>query len=232
MGRYRPPRPAGSPYITPRVRKRCGPNSRLWKVERPEVTKAVSAAAALATAQKRRLYLRQETTAGNRLPGAVLRKRLDALQVVDGPLGDRNKAWFGAWVTLEDDEAEQVWRIVGPDEFDVSQGKISCDSPLGSALLGQPVGSDIQLETPKGTAIGHWSTSNTGKQGFLATRRTLLTIIPIITSVGHVHLYLQRRLEAGYSRGSMRGREICRRVVATRAVRPNAASATQGAAGL
>ena len=51
-----------------------------------------------------------------------LRKRLDALQIVEGPLGDRNKAWFGAWVTLEDEEgAEQVWRIVGPDEFDVSQ---------------------------------------------------------------------------------------------------------------
>ena len=81
----------------------------------------------------------------------LLRKRLDALQVVDGPLGDRNKAWFGAWVTLEDDEgSEQVWRIVGPDEFDVSQGKISCDSPLGRALLGQPVGNDIELETPEG----------------------------------------------------------------------------------
>ena len=85
-----------------------------------------------------------------------LRKRLDALQVVEGPLGDHKKAWFGAWVTLEDEEgAEQVWRIVGPDEFDVSQGKISCDSPLGRALLGQPVGNDIQLETPDG--LSYWT---------------------------------------------------------------------------
>jgi transcription elongation factor GreB len=48
-----------------------------------------------------------------------------------------------------------VWRIVGPDEFDLSQGKISCDSPLGRALLGQPVGNDIQLETPEGHA--YWA---------------------------------------------------------------------------
>ena len=85
-----------------------------------------------------------------------LRKRLDALQVVEGPLGDRNQVWFGAWVTLENEEGtEQAWRIVGPDEFDVSQGKISCDSPLGRALLGQPVGNAIQLETPEGNT--YWT---------------------------------------------------------------------------
>ena len=60
---------------------------------------------------------------------------------------------FGAWVTVEDEiGAEQRWRIVGPDEFNVTQRKISCDSPLGRALLGKPVGSEIQLETPEGPA--------------------------------------------------------------------------------
>ena len=80
-----------------------------------------------------------------------MRKRLDALQVVEGPLGDRRKAWFGAWVTLEDEAGqEHVWRIVGPDEFDLSQGKISCDSPLGRALLGKEVDAEVRLETPAG----------------------------------------------------------------------------------
>ena len=80
-----------------------------------------------------------------------MRKRLDALQVVEGPLGDRSKAWFGAWVTLEDEAGqEHVWRIVGPDEFDLSQGKISCDSPLGRALLGKEVDAEVRLETPAG----------------------------------------------------------------------------------
>ena len=153
MGRYRPPRPAGSPYITPEGEEVLRTElHELWKVERPEVTKAVSAAAANGDRSENGDYIygkKRLREIDSRV--RFLRKRLDALQVVEGPLGDRNKAWFGAWVTLEDEEGtEQVWRIVGPDEFDVSQGKISCDSPLGRALLGQSVGNDIQLETPEG----------------------------------------------------------------------------------
>jgi transcription elongation factor GreB len=153
MGRYRPPRPAGSPYITPEGEKALRTElHELWKVERPEVTKAVSAAAANGDRSENGDYIygkKRLREIDSRV--RFLRKRLDALQVVEGPLGDRSKAWFGARVTLEDEEGiEQVWRIVGPDEFDVSRGKISCDSPLGRALLGQPVGNDIQLETPEG----------------------------------------------------------------------------------
>ena len=158
MGRYRPPRPAGSPYITPEGEEALRTElHELWKVERPEVTKAVSAAAANGDRSENGDYIygkKRLREIDSRV--RFLRKRLDALQVVDGPLGDRNKAWFGAWVTLEDEGGtEQVWRIVGPDEFDVSQGKISCDSPLGRALLGQPVGNDIQLETPEGRS--YWT---------------------------------------------------------------------------
>ena len=158
MGRYRPPRPAGSPYITPEGEERLRTElHELWKVERPEVTKSVSAAAANGDRSENGDYIygkKRLREIDSRV--RFLRKRLDALQVVDGPLGDRNKAWFGAWVTLEDDEGtEQMWRIVGPDEFDVSQGKISCDSPLGRVLLGQPVGNVIQLETPEGQS--YWT---------------------------------------------------------------------------
>ena len=158
MGRYRPPRPAGSPYITPEGEETLRTElHELWKVERPEVTKAVSAAAANGDRSENGDYIygkKRLREIDSRV--RFLRKRLDALQVVDGPLGDHNKVWFGAWVTLEDEEgAEQVWRIVGPDEFDVSQGKISCDSPLGRALLGQSVGNDIQLETPDG--LSYWT---------------------------------------------------------------------------
>ena len=158
MGRYRPPRSAGSPYITPEGEESLRTElHELWKVERPEVTRAVSAAAANGDRSENGDYIygkKRLREIDYRV--RFLRKRLDALQIVEGPLGDRNKAWFGAWVTLEDEEgAEQKWRIVGPDEFDVSQGKISCDSPLGRALLGQPIGNDIQLETPDGDS--YWT---------------------------------------------------------------------------
>jgi len=85
-----------------------------------------------------------------------LRKRLDALTVVSEPLGERNKVWFGAWVTIENEAGEEHrWRIVGPDEFEVSEGKISCDSPLGRELLGKLVDAEVEIHTPEG--VTHWS---------------------------------------------------------------------------
>ena len=48
------------------------------------------------------------------------------------------------------EEAQALQRLI--DEFDLTQRKISCDSPLGRALLGKPVDSDIQLDTPQGPA--------------------------------------------------------------------------------
>ena len=145
-------------YITPEGFKLLQKElNHLIKHERPEVVKVVSWAASNGDRSENGDYIygkKRLREIDSRV--RFLRKRLDALQVVEGPLGDHNKAWFGAWVTLEDEEgAEQVWRIVGPDEFDVSQGKISCDSPLGRALLGQPVGNDIQLETPEG--LSYWT---------------------------------------------------------------------------
>ena len=153
MGRYRPPRSAGSPYITPEGEAALRTElHELWKVERPEVTKAVSAAAANGDRSENGDYIygkKRLREIDSRV--RFLRKRLDALQVVEGPLGDRSKAWFGAWVTLEDEAGqEHVWRIVGPDEFDLSQGKISCDSPLGRALLGKEIDAEVRLETPAG----------------------------------------------------------------------------------
>ena len=53
-----------------------------------------------------------------------LNKRLDELEVVDRAPADTSKVFFGAWVTLEDEEGEeQRWRIVGPDEFELADGK-------------------------------------------------------------------------------------------------------------
>ena len=129
----------------------------LWKVERPEVTKAVSAAAANGDRSENGDYIygkKRLREIDSRV--RFLRKRLDALTVVSEPLGERNKIWFGAWVTIEDETGEeQRWRIVGPDEFEVSEGKISCDSPLGRALLGKPIDAEVAIQTPEG--LTRWS---------------------------------------------------------------------------
>jgi len=80
-----------------------------------------------------------------------LRKRLDVLQVVETTPKDLSKVFFGAWVELESEDGETVkYRIVGPDEFDVSKGYISMDAPLAKALMRKAEGDDVCVSLPKG----------------------------------------------------------------------------------
>ena len=80
-----------------------------------------------------------------------LQKRLDELHVFDTKPSDTNRVFFGCWIGLEDEEGRtHNYRIVGPDEFDLSQGLLSCDSPLGRALLGKIAGDTVHLKTPEG----------------------------------------------------------------------------------
>ena len=76
---------------------------------------------------------------------------LAALTVL-GPEGaPEGKVAFATWVTLEDEAgARQRWRIVGPDEADARQGKISVDSPLARALLGRREGETVEVQRPQG----------------------------------------------------------------------------------
>jgi transcription elongation factor GreB len=81
-----------------------------------------------------------------------LRKRLDGMTVVDKPPSDRQRVFFGAWVTLEDENGEQLrHRIVGPDEFDQVPGYISMDAPLARALMRRGLDDEVRVELPGGT---------------------------------------------------------------------------------
>ncbi len=80
-----------------------------------------------------------------------LRKRLENLKVVGERPSDPGKVYFGAWVTLEDEEgATARYRIVGPDEFDLKHNLISIDSPLARALVGKALDAEVQVHTPTG----------------------------------------------------------------------------------
>ena len=80
-----------------------------------------------------------------------LTKRLENLKVVDSRPADPNKVYFGAWVTLEDENGNEVrYRIVGPDELDLKLGLISVDSPLARALIGKALDAEVQVNTPGG----------------------------------------------------------------------------------
>jgi len=81
-----------------------------------------------------------------------LRKRLDGLVVVSRPPDDRGRVYFGAWVTVEDDEGhESELRIVGPDEIDPARRYISMDSPLARTLLGKRRDDEVTVQVPGGS---------------------------------------------------------------------------------
>ncbi len=145
-----PPRKA---YITPDGAKKLRSElEQLWTKERPRVTQEVADAAAQGDRSENAEYIygkRRLREIDRRV--RFLSKRLDALTVVSEAPNDASRVFFGAWVTLEDDEGEEVtYRIVGPDESDVELGWISMDAPVALALLGKRDGQDVTVKRPKG----------------------------------------------------------------------------------
>lgn len=148
MGRYRPPQPVGSKYITAEGHKRLSEElDYLWKKKRPEVTRILSAAAAEGDRSENAEYIyRKKELREIDARVRFLRKRLDDMVIVDRRPTDTNKIYFGAWVTIEQDNGdEKTYRVVGPDEFDAKLGWISMDSPMGKALLGKSLDDEISI---------------------------------------------------------------------------------------
>lgn len=154
MSRYRPPRKPTSNYITPVGRQRLQDEfDQLWHVKRPEVTQAVSEAAAQGDRSENAEYIygkKQLREIDSRL--RFLTKRLENLIVVDRLPADLGRVFFGAWVTLEDEEGNSnEYRLVGPDEFDMNPAYISMDSPTAKALLKKQVGDEVEVQAPMGS---------------------------------------------------------------------------------
>ncbi|VAX10677.1 Transcription elongation factor GreB [hydrothermal vent metagenome] len=154
MGRYRPPQPHASLYITPEgyecLRREL---KALWK-RRAEVTKALAAAAAEGDRSENAeyIYRKKELREIDRRV-RYLQKRLPDLRVVSDPPSDPSRIFFGAWVRLENAGGEVfIYRIVGPDEFDLEKGFISMDSPMATALLKRGLDDEVAVPTPNGGA--------------------------------------------------------------------------------
>jgi transcription elongation factor GreB len=152
MGRYRPPAPESSPYITPAGYQVLADELQaIWK-HRTDVTRALAAAAAEGDRSENAeyIYRKKELREIDRRIH-YLQKRLPDLKVISEPPGNPGKVFFGAWVTLQDPDGIQVvYRIVGADESDPDKGWISIDSPMAAALLGKQPNDDIRVDTPAG----------------------------------------------------------------------------------
>jgi transcription elongation factor GreB len=140
-------------YITPEGAKKLRAElDQLWTVERPRVTQEVADAAAQGDRSENAEYIygkRRLREIDRRV--RFLSKRLDDVVVVNEAPSDPKRVFFGAYVTVEDDEGEEVtYRIVGPDESDVDKKWISMEAPVAKALMGKRLGDDVTVRRPKG----------------------------------------------------------------------------------
>jgi transcription elongation factor GreB len=143
-----------SPYITPEGYARLKDEyEHLWKTRRPDVVRALAAAAAEGDRSENAeyIYRKKELREIDRRV-RYLQTRLPQLKVVDRAPADAARVFFGAWVELEGDEGPRRYRIVGPDEVDAARGYISVDSPLARALLKHGEGDVVEVRLPGGTA--------------------------------------------------------------------------------
>jgi transcription elongation factor GreB len=135
-------------YITPAGYKRLVDElTELATVERPKVVREVSDAAAEGDRSENAAYIygKRRLREIDRRMG-FLQRRLKDIAVVDGSEQRKDKVFFGAFVEVEDDEGEEhVYQIVGVDEVQASEGKISWKSPVGRALIGKQVDDTVTV---------------------------------------------------------------------------------------
>lgn len=155
MGRYRPPQKPGSKYITPEGKQKLDEElDFLWRKKRPEVTAALSAAAAEGDRSENAEYIYRKKQLGE-IDRRVrfLRKRLENIAVVEGEPDDPRTIFFGAWVRLENETGdESSYRVVGPDEFDMDERYISMDSPMARAMMKRRIDDSFTVKLPSGEA--------------------------------------------------------------------------------
>jgi transcription elongation factor GreB len=125
---------------------------RLLSEDRPATVIAVSEAAAMGDRSENAEYIygkKRLREIDRRI--RFLQKRLEDVEIIDPNEVSSSKVSFGTWVRVRDEEGrEQAYQIVGEDEIDPSQGRITFSSPMGRALLGKKVGDVFEFQRPKG----------------------------------------------------------------------------------
>jgi transcription elongation factor GreB len=125
----------------------------LFATERPALVETISWAAGNGDRSENGDYIygRKRLREIDRRLG-FLSKRMKAAKVVDpAQQGDRSRVWFGATVTIADeDDVHRTLTLVGDDETDATAGRIGWNAPLARALRGAAVGDVRRVTLPAG----------------------------------------------------------------------------------
>ncbi|WP_307734496.1 transcription elongation factor GreB [Xanthomonas albilineans] len=153
MSRWRPPAEKSTALITPEGHARLKAElDDLWRLRRPEVVRALAAAAEGDRSENAEYTYRKKQLGEIDRRVRYLSKRLEALRVVADAPSDPQAVFFGARIALEDVDSGELrrYRIVGPDETDAARGWISIDSPLARALLKKRIDDEVEAQLPGG----------------------------------------------------------------------------------
>ena len=126
---------------------------RLRTVERPAVVRAIAQAREHGDLSENAEYHaardRQSFIEGRM---AELEDKVSRAEVIDPAQISGDKVMFSAQVTVVDEESdeESCYRIVGQDESDIAEGRLSIASPLARAMIGKSVGDQIEVDAPGG----------------------------------------------------------------------------------
>jgi transcription elongation factor GreA len=127
---------------------------RLKSVERPSVIQAIAEARSHGDLSENADYDAAKERQGF-IEGRIaeIENKLAGAQVIDPSTVDGDgRVVFGATVEIEDVESgtRRTWRIVGDDEADVRENKVSVNSPLARALIGKEEGDSVEVQAPGG----------------------------------------------------------------------------------
>jgi transcription elongation factor GreA len=126
---------------------------KLKRVERPENIKAIEEARAHGDLSENAEFTAAKDRQGF-IEGRIgeLEFKLGNADVIEADDLPKDRVVFGCRVLLEnlDTGEEVIYQLVGPDESDISQGRISITSPLGKALLGKKPGAELTVQVPGG----------------------------------------------------------------------------------
>ncbi|MDA0368025.1 MAG: transcription elongation factor GreA [Proteobacteria bacterium] len=126
---------------------------RLKHEERPAVIKAIEEARAHGDLSENAEYhAAKERQAYVEGRVAELEDKISRAEVIDLSTLTGTTVMFGATVSVadEDTDEESTYQIVGTEESDIKQGRLSIASPLARALIGKSVGDSAEVSTPKG----------------------------------------------------------------------------------
>ena len=126
---------------------------KLKKIERPQNIKAIEEARAHGDLSENAEYAAAKDRQGF-IEGRIndLEYKLASVDIIATDKLPKDRAVFGSKVVLENVETGEdvVYQLVGPDESDIENGRISISSPLGKALIGRKPGDELSLQVPGG----------------------------------------------------------------------------------